>query len=178
MTWLVEQPLPILFCGIVAAATCAAALVHSGRRGYLYGLITTLVLTGTLLLVEQLVVTQAEEVAATLDRLAADLERNDPDAVVRHISEAAPGLRQEARSRLAQVRIDEAKIKHNLAVEVYARREPPRATASFNGVIVGGDHQGAVKHQRYARFFVLRFRRENGQWRVVDYEDHDPREGL
>jgi hypothetical protein len=76
------------------------------------------------------------------------------------------------------VRIDEAKIKRNLAIEVYTRREPPRATASFNGVIVGGDRQGTVKHQRYARFFVLRFRRENGQWRVVDYEDHDPREGL
>lgn len=178
MTTLVEQPLPILFVGVLLSAMLAAALVQTGRRVFLYALSGVLVLTGVLLAVERLVVTDAEHVEATLHTIARDLEQNDSAAVLRHISEMAPEIRSEAERTLKWVQISEAKIKRNLSVQVHPNRNPPLAEASFNGVIVGGDVKGSIKNQRYARFFVVTFRREQDAWRVIRYEDKDPREGI
>ena len=77
MTWVTEEPLPILFVGVLIEGFLLIALLQTAQRALLYLMIVTGILFGGLLLVEFVVVTDAEEVEMTLDTMAADLERDD-----------------------------------------------------------------------------------------------------
>lgn len=173
ITMLLEQPWSILGVGIAAFALAVGGLVATGKRGFLAAAIGIAILVAGLMVLEWSVVTDSEQVEQTLFGIAADLERNDVDAVVDRISARADRLRREVQSRIRTVHIRQVSIKSNLEIEVYPKRTPPLAEAKFNAVISGdlnnGDYQGS-----YPRYFVCKFRKEDGQWRLYAYEDFDP----
>jgi hypothetical protein len=164
--------------GILALAVLAAALIQTGRGWLAYAMLAVALLTAGLLVLEYTVVTPAEEVEAALDQLARDLETSDVEAVVRHISERAPALRDEARRALERVVISSVRIKPNLKIAVLADRNPPFAEAKFNAVARLRDKAGQFVERPQAYFFVVTLRKENGVWRVRRYEMHDPLKGL
>jgi hypothetical protein len=176
--WILERPLPILFLGVVLVAVLVGGLVQTGRRWLVPAIGGAVLLTAGMLILERLVVTPAEQVAATLREIAAHIERNDVDAVVESISPGRPALRQEARRHMSLVRISDVTIKANLRVEVLGDRNPPLAEARFNAVIRGTDRAGQLGTQIYPRYFIVNFRQEDGRWRVRGYEMKDPREGF
>jgi hypothetical protein len=176
--WILERPLPILFLGVVLVAILVGGLVQTGRRWLLLAIGAAVLLTAGMLVLERLVVTPAEQVEATLRRIADDIARNDVEAVIASISPGRPELRQEARRHMNLVTISDVTIKANLRVQVLSDRNPPLAEARFNAVIRGTDRAGQLGTRIYPRFFVVNFRQEDGQWRVRGYAMHDPREGL
>jgi ketosteroid isomerase-like protein len=143
-------------------------------RAVVFGLIAVVLVVLAVVLLDFLIVTEDELVRATVHQLAADLQRNDVDAVVAHISDQSPELQQEARKRLAQVTIDRATVKRNLETVVSQGPVGWVATAKFNGVLVLSDQMGLVNRQTVARYFVIYLRKEDGRWRVSRYEDLDP----
>jgi hypothetical protein len=146
----------------------------NARRVILGALLAVPVIILLCLLVDYLIVTEPERVSATLRQLARDLEANDVDAVVQHISSSSSALRDEARTGMAQFVVHKAVVKRNLEVTVGRDRMSPVAEARFNGVAVLSDRAGMVTQRTVARFFVVNLRKEGGQWRVSRYEDHDP----
>jgi hypothetical protein len=137
-------------------------------------LIAVAVVVLAIMLLDFLIVTDEELVAATMHQLAADLQRDDVHAVVAHISVNSPKLRDEARKQMARVEIDKATVKRNLRILVSKGPRGLVATAKFNGVLVLSDKLGMIEHQTVARFFVVYLRKEDGQWRISRYEDFDP----
>ena len=168
--WFLESPIPALALGSVVFAGLAVGLLQTGNRKFLYGLVMIALLTVGGILIERTVVTPREEVGSMLNALAADLESNDANAVVQHVSSTSKSLRDEAVRLLGEIVVDSAVVKRNLEVDVHQTA----AEARFNGVIVATDKSGVVRRQLYPRFFVLKLRKEDGQWRVSQYEHHPP----
>ena len=180
---LMEQPLTIIFGGLLIVAALAGGLIQTGKKGFLYGTIVAVVLAVSLLVLERTTITPREAVKATLHVIANDLERNDVEAVVRHISKGRVELQEEARERLEQVEVVEVKIKKNLKVDVVSQRGMEIAEAKFNCTLRLKPResrlQGFLDQKRpIPQFFKVRFKQEDGSWRVRDYEMSDPRAGL
>jgi hypothetical protein len=173
ITTLLENPWPILAIGILAVALAVGAMVATGKKAFLAAALGVVVLVAGLLALEWTVETDVEQVEQALFDLAADVERNDVDAVVARISPQAVRLRQEARSQLAAVTVRRVGIKSNLEIAVYPKRNPPLAEARFN-VVITGDVSGSGLGGDYPRYFVCNFRNEDGQWRLYSYENLDP----
>jgi len=69
-------------------------------------------------------------------------------------------------------------VKPNLKVVVHADQDPLTATVTFNTVIRGGDRAGHFPVQDWRLYFVVEFVLEDDQWRVYDYEMHQPQRGI
>ena len=159
--WFLESPVPVLAVGGGAVLVLTAAFLRSGSRNCMYGIAITALLTLVGVLVEQKVVTTREEVGNMLNALAEDLESNDREAIVRHVATTSKELLDETEQLLRKIVVDRAVVKRNLEVEA----DQSRAEARFNGVIVASHKSGAVRQQFYPRYFILKLRKEEGQWR-------------
>ena len=149
---LLEQPLIILFSGAFACAVASAVWLQTRQRGALLALIAMLALTLIGLLVERLVVTDAEQVRGTLQRIASLMEQNDVAAVLQQISAASPALRQEAQTTLSRVTVEKISIKRNLRVQVVHRTDRKSAEAKFNAVATVRDGSGLAGPHVIPRF--------------------------
>jgi hypothetical protein len=178
MIWLTEDPAPILVLGTLTAILLGAIWLQSGQRVLLYGAIVAILLTAGGFLIERWIVTPREEVADTLQQIARDVESNEVSRVVKHISKGSPERRDAAEQTLSTYEFHDIKIKNNLEIVVFADEQPPRATAEFNVVAIGSQRSGMVRNRRVPVFLEVTFLKEEGAWRVSDYEHHDARQGL
>jgi hypothetical protein len=156
-----------------------AGLIQTGKKILLFAAIGVILLTIGLLLLERAAITQREAVTATLHVIASDLERNNVDAILDHVSEGRPKLRADVKQKMGLVEIINVDIKRNLKVEVSNERGMDIAEAQFNAVIRLRPLRGLSDEIRpAARFSTVRFKLEDGKWRIRDYEMSDPRRGI
>ncbi len=172
--WLFEQPLTILVIGAVLMAAASMAWAHTRERWAALSIVASLVLTLGGLALERLVVTPAEQVADTLDAIARQLERNQPEGLLPFISSSNDPLKKEILQRLGMVTVQTVSVKSNLKVTA-GRGNPPRtAEARFNAVASIKDRSGYGGDFTVPRFFTVQFVWEDGQWRVARYEMSEP----
>jgi hypothetical protein len=164
--------------GGLMIAMLTGGFVQTQRKPLLFGAVGVASLVGILFLLERLVVTPNEEVAQTLHEIAADLQVNNIEGVVRHIASTSPELEQDARARLHGITLERVTIKRNLEIEVSSPGHPQSAHASFNCVVVGTDKAGFLGKRQGAFFFDVQLTKEQGGWRVASYEMKDPRAGM
>lgn len=178
---IMEQPLTIVITGVFLVIALVGGLLQTGRRSLLYAAVGVALLTVGLLMLERTVVTPREQVKATLNVIAHDLEQNDVNAILTHISKDRVDLQRDAKTKMSLVEIVDVDIKNNLKVELYSDRGIEYAECRFNcmirfkilrGIASGEDVRPFPQH------FVVRFRQEDGRWRVRDYEMQDPRVGI
>lgn len=146
----------------------------NSRRLILFTVLAVIVVVLGFFLLDFLVVTEEERVETSLHELARAIEENNVAAVVQHIATGSTELRDEAAKRMDQFVVHSATVKRNLEVVVQPDEEPAVAEARFNGVLVLSDKTGMVSKRTFPRYFILRFQKEDGQWRVTGYEDLDP----
>lgn len=179
---IMEQPLTIAFVGIVIGMILLGGLIQTGRKSLLYGAIAAFLCTLGLVVLERVTITPREQVKATLTVIAHDLEQNDVEAIVDHVSPENEKLRGEARRRMGDIEITDVDIKRNLKVQLYEQHGSDYAEARFNCVIrfnvPRASSMGFDADQTLPQFFVVRFRNEEGHWRIRDYEMQDPRAGM
>ena len=108
---LIDEPLRILFVGVVIQAILLGALVQSGRASVIVAIVVVLLLFIGALIIERLVDTPREAVEKTLFAIAADLERNDPNVISEHISATVPRLREQAQNQLVRIEVTQASVK-------------------------------------------------------------------
>jgi hypothetical protein len=178
MSWIVEQPIVILFVGAFLVAASGAIWVQTRDRRALIAVGSVVVLTGLWLLVERLVMTDVEQVKQTIRLIASEIENNNVEAVVNHISAENPSLRDEIRKTLSLVTVKKVSVKRNLKATVTRRAAFTSAEARFNAVATVEGRSGLVGTHVVPRFLVVRLRKEGQQWRVRSYEMSDPRDGL
>lgn len=177
MQYLFEDPLPILAIGGLTVAILIGGWLKTGRAFLLWGGLATVVVTGTMFVLESVVVTPVEEVENTLKDIAIRIAANDVEAVTGGLASAAEDLRREARQIMKQITVHQVKIKNNLEVDI-PEATPNTATAQFNAVLVASDRSGTFSNRRSAWFFIVNFVKEGDAWRVTSYERRDPLEGL
>ena len=171
MSWLFEDPTTLLVAGLLIEALLVVALVKTGRAILVLAMVGVLAIMGLGLLVERLVVTDREQIEATLDGVASALEANDVEGVLRYIDPAASGMRANVRAALAGVHVTDARV-YDLEVDVNHHAKPPTAQADFTGRVKGNyrgesaDGEGMV-----LRKFTVDFRQQDGRWLMTAYED-------
>ena len=175
MTWIFEEPLPIVVISAVLGVALAIGFVKTGQKWLLVALAAVVVLAIALLALERSVVTDREQVEQVLFQIAKAVEQNDIDQALRHISPDAPGV-DHANSELRKINFREVDIKPNLEIEVFADRTPPTAQTRFNVVVVADAGFGGT--DRYPRFVEATFVKEGDRWLVSDYAHYEPTRGM
>ncbi len=177
MSWLFEDPMPVIYVAVVAEFLLIGFLVLTGRGVALFAMLGVAALAGVLLLVEHLVVTDVEVIEQTLADAAKAIESNDAEAVKKFIAEEDSVTRDRIDWVLDEYIFERVRIKSNLKVEV-TDSEPKTARATFNAVATGGDKHGTFTGQVVPRFIIVKLRQNGERWLITDHEARDPREGL
>ena len=169
MTTLIEDPMPIIFFGIIAEAVLATMLVSTRQGAIIWAMLGVLVLVAAGVALEVLVVTEVERVEATLDGVVDALKDNDLDRLLNdYIAEDAAKTRTRATNALGWVEITSAKIS-GVDISINRLTSPPTADARFRGA-VHYEPQTEWIHQRYyAADIVAKLRLEGDRWLITDH---------
>lgn len=171
MSWLFEDVRPLLLAGLLIEGLLVIFFVRTGRTATFIPIVIVLALMGLAAIVEQLVVTDKEQIAATLDEVAMALKQNDGPVVLRHIDPQATEMRRRVESAIGLVIIREAQYR-DLKVTVHPG-SPPTATAEFIGHVAFTDPKQQAPYERYMRRFRVTLRRDPDRWVMTDYEVSD-----
>lgn len=170
---LFENPLPLLFVGVVVEAILITLFYGTRKKVWLAPIVGVLLLLIALVVVERVVVTPREEVEQTIDQIAAALRANDVDAVLAHLSGSARESRSRARWALGRVQINGVKVS-GLEVTVNSLTSPPSAKAVFSGVIKFDDRKKEYPYRVYASKFEIDLRKEGDRWKVTGHRELNP----
>lgn len=175
MTWLMESPLPAVLIGGLTTAILVSGWLRTGKQWILYLTIPVILLAVGAVFLERAVITDREQVKATLYEIAELVERNEIDAAFKYAYSGTPEVRSEADGELPLYEFREVSIRRNLEIKVFPEHIPPKATAEFNVLVVFGPKGQFVGESRILRFVVVTFlQEETGEWRVSDYEHSPP----
>jgi hypothetical protein len=174
MSWLFESPIWIVMIGVAAIAILGGGWVKTGRRVFIVLLAIAITLTVALVALERVVKTDREQVRDKLFQMARDVENNNVNAVLGHLhSQVSPGTVAKIKSDLPPQKFRRVDIKHNLKIDVFSDRSPPRAEARFN-VEIAGDFNYQGDHHPNGRVLLTVtlgfYEEEDGRWQVADYE--------
>jgi hypothetical protein len=156
MTWLVEDPAPILVAVVLIEAVLAIALVKTGRGVLLWAIAGVALLGTCLLALEWFVVTDKETVEDTLTKAARALEANDPLAVSACIDPQSL-MRQEVAQEMTRLTISKASW-NRLDVKFNRYTNPPTAVADFMGYINAKDRRGEVPYENFSGRITVHLR--------------------
>ena len=170
MSWLFEDPTLVLAAGVMIEALLAVALVRTGRVALAGMMAGVLLLVLLLVLVEWWVVTDVEQVEATLDGAAAALEANDVEALLNTIDPDAAEMRSQVGSILGRVVIREVRIR-DLKITLRQSRGSTSAEADFLGIVSLEEAVGGMPYENYIRRLTVYLRRRDGRWLMIGYEE-------
>ena len=177
MSWIFEDPLPAMIFGVVCAAISGFVWLQTGRKPLIYVSLACIATTAILVGVEKLIVTDREEIRSILESIAADIERNDLDAVLGHVHPLEKEIYERARKEFPLYEFHSISIKQNLDVTVDRSYVPHRAEARFNVVVVLSDRTGVFKENRIPRYAIVQLKKNNDRWLVTDYDHDHPQRG-
>ncbi|HEY2414743.1 MAG TPA: hypothetical protein VGI40_21035 [Pirellulaceae bacterium] len=173
--WLLESPYTIVALGVALIFAIGAAWTATGRQELLYALAAAIVLLFAGLLTERLIVTDREQIRATLQEIARDVKNNDHRRIISHIHSSATAIKQKAQAELPKYHFTEFRITKIHSIDVDRSADPPSAVVELN--VVGGitiRDQG-FESDHVARWVKLHLLKEkDGRWTVADYEHDDP----
>ncbi len=174
MQWLLESPWPAMIVGGLLVLTFWGAWRQTHQRRHLWSMLVALVVTVGLVVLEQVVVTETEQVEATLYQIAHALEQNDVEQVVQFLHPQARSARQALRRILPQVHILRASLS-NVRVQWDPGADPPRARVQLYGN-VRYEYRGRelAEHvpSRYFRKVEVVLVKHQGRYVVLGYRDN------
>ena len=172
MSWLFEDPTLVIASGALIEALLVVALVKSGRAPLIFAMIGVLILALGGVFIEQVVVTEREQVEAALEGVSQALEANDVQGVLAWIDRDAVSLRAEVRDKVPQAHISEVRL-FDLRINVNHYVTPPTAQADFTGRI-RGTYRGegrASGDGMVLRRLTVDFRQQGDRWVITGYQD-------
>jgi hypothetical protein len=166
-----EDPLPILFVGVLAEALLILAFFHLRKWEILLGVFGIAALVGVLLLVETLVVTDRERVAAQLDAGVVAFLHGDKEGVLNLIAPEATATRARAEQVLRFVKFHWIKLR-NLEIVVNRLTSPPTAEARFHAAFHFEDRSGHYPYRYEEVGLVVEFVLTDQGWLVTDHIEY------
>jgi hypothetical protein len=173
--WLFESPLIIVGLGVALIIALGAVWTATGRQEILYALAAAIVLLFAGLITERLVVTDREQIRATLQEIARDVKSNNHAKVIAHIHSSNPALKQKAQAELPKYTFTDFRITKIHTIDVDRTIQPPSVVVEFNVVGGGTFREHGIEMDHVARWVKLHFLLEkDGRWTVANYEHDDP----
>ena len=180
MNFIYEQPFWVGFLGAVVTLGLVVGWAYSARREVGIAALVALALTVALVIAGTAVETDREAVKRTLAQIAADVESNDLNRVLGHISTQATSIRSEAEAEFPRYRFETVEIKWQL-LEIEIEESPTgekQAHATFNVVVKGDLASAGVGSQTVPRYVEVDFVQEGDAWKVAGYSHDDAMRGF
>ncbi|HEV7281556.1 MAG TPA: hypothetical protein VGN57_15245 [Pirellulaceae bacterium] len=180
MNFIYEQPFWVGFLGAALTLGLLVGWAYSARREVAIAALVVLALTVALVAAGVAVETDREAVTRTLAQIATDVESNDLERVLRHISSQAPSIRSEAEAEFPRYRFEAVEVKWQL-LEIEIEEAPTgekQAHATFNVVVTGDLRSAAVGSQTVPRYVEVDFVQEGDAWKVAGYSHDDAMKGF
>lgn len=170
MTWLTEDCTPLLAVAAIGEALLAVALYRTGRVLLALPMVVVALLAGGAWLLEQTIVTEPEQVEATLYGVEAAVRENDVPGVLQFIDPQAAGVRSAAEQALGLAEVLSCKIT-DIQVHVNHLTSPPTARAEIIGTFSVKLRRGeAVPYDHVVRRFAIDLQKSGDQWLIQGYE--------
>jgi len=170
MHYFTEDPLWMIFLGIVVEAVLGVVLFQTRRGVVLWAMIGVALLVLLGLGVEKLIVTEREKVERTIDEITEALEANDLEGVLRYLAPEARQSRISAQWALGRVEVYEANV-NSLEVTVNQLESPPTARAELSGRLHYHDREDQSPYTNYPLRFTVDFRKEGDRWLVTGHRE-------
>ncbi len=170
MSTLLEDPLPAIVCGVFAEFVLLVVLWRTGRGMVLGWMAGTAFLTGALVLIEHLVVTDHEQIETAMESLRAAVEANDADAALELISPAAQDARKFLSTSLRRYRFSQVRILDQ-QISFDSGPQPNAAQVAASGIVLIADHSGANPIGQFGGAATVHFQRIDGRWLLTDVTD-------
>ena len=177
MTALVEDPMPIILFGIVAEAVLGIALLRTGRAALLWAMGGVLVLVFTGVGLEWLVVTDREQVEATLDAMAAAVAANDREEVLSHVDPSAGDTRRLVDWGFRTAEFTGAKITELEVLNINHLTSPHTARVHLKGIVYFKVRRGEYPYDKHLVDLTLKLSLQSGHWLISGHEWHDDPRG-
>ena len=167
VAFIFENPLPIYAVGAVLATFCG--LVFLARRNFpsLLALISVVLLTLALVVVELLVVTDGEEIESATVAVMGALEVNDMAGVLRHIDLGATQVRSDVMALMPLATVKDTGA-GSIKTAVDASLQPPTATSEFQAKVDGVHTRSGMRVFYFDRVHVT-WTKIDGRWLLTDY---------
>ena len=173
MTWITDNPIPLLILGLIAQVILGVILWTTGRGWAMVAMIVLAVTNVALLVAEYVMISPTEEVTARLHEMANTLATNESDQVLECIVPEAAQLRNEIAMQLRRVKINEAVVTSQPIIEFAtdANSQRPTATAQFFGRVKAKFLRDSSPYEQMAARYTIFLRQEpDGKWLVTGYE--------
>lgn len=170
MTWFTEDCTPLLVAAGLGEALLAVALYRTGRVLLALPMVVVALLAGGLWFVEQSILTEREQVEATLFGVEAAIRENDVPGVLQYIDPQATVMQAAAEQALGLAEVLSCKIT-DVQVHVNHLTSPPTARAEIIGTFSVKLRRGeAVPYEHVVRRFAIDLQKSGDQWLMQGYE--------
>ena len=173
--WLTENAFQPAMIGLLVVFGAGGFWFVLGKNPLLVAAIVALVGTIGIVVIEQLVVTDAEQIRNELVLIAGAVQSNDVDTVLGYISPKAEDMIAEAKLEMSDVVFKKLSVKRFSDPEIDLDSNPPTASISFNAVVMA-DCSAASRYGNAPRLngavrATLNYEKDSaGKWKIVDYD--------
>ena len=167
MNTLLENPLPIYAIGAVLAAFCGLAFLARRTMPSLLALIGVVLLTLIMVVVERVVVTDAEHIKTATTALMRALEQNDLPGLLTHIDPAASQVRSDAETLMPLVQLKDTGAA-SIQVEVDSSLSPAQAECEFHAKVDGVHTRSGMRLFYFDRVQAT-WTKQGDRWLLTDY---------
>jgi hypothetical protein len=169
--YLLESPWIIGLLGFFLAAVLIYAWMQSGRDLFWKSSLGVALATLALLVINVTYKTDREVLDEFIHKIAADLQANRYQEVVKSIHPDASEELRSLKSQLEAVEFESVQIKKIHGIELGKSTNPKNASIRMNVFVRASRGQNTGSVPRWVR---VHLEQDRGKWFVVDYEHRDP----
>ena len=174
MYWLTENAFQPAMIGLLVVFGTGAFWFVLKKKPLLIAAIVALVCTIGIVVVEQLIVTDSEQIKNDLVLIAGAVQSNDLDTVLGYISPEAENMIAEAKREMSDVDFKKLSVKRFSDPEIDLEATPPTASISFNAIISAStspsSRYGNIPRINGAVRVTVFYEKDSaGKWKIVDY---------
>lgn len=171
MSWLFENPFPLLTVGSLASLILGFIWTKTGGKTVGIALLAVVASTAGVMGLQHFVVTEREKIENELDELAVAVESGDVEEIVAFLHASREDTVAQVRAEFPRYDLKSVRITQFDKIEI-EEGEPLRAKAELR-VVVEGNYRGQPGPDHRAPFFVeLWLEKANDRWKVKEYKHH------
>ena len=177
---ILETPWYAMGLGVIFLVAFCTAWIQTSTGKLLWGCLGSCIVFGGLVALEALVMTEREQIVATVVSIARAVEKQDFEKAVSFIHPSQQATRSQALSELKRYKITRINIKNNLVLKLHTNRTPIEASVGFNVFVRGGIAIAGFDEQQGPRYIHAEFVfiDEENRWYLTSYGHMDIRAGL
>ena len=167
MTRFLESPTPAILIGLGLGSVLVIVFLQTRRVAALGGIVLVVLLTIAAVVVERVVVTEREEIEATIYGIAAAAEANDIPGVLAYLAPEAKYIRGLVNRHMPNSVVEKARILSRLTITIDNDAWPPTASAEFIGFVSGKWGRDRINAMQRANIEAT-FEKTGDRWIITE----------